>query len=133
SITRVLPRTRSARREGLAARRGVTSRRRVAGPRRLARPPAIMGWHGPRLAARAMGRPAGAARVHSGLVAGAWRLRGGPAGGRPVLAAPAGLSSRNRPSRSRTRARGTQDLRDVLAAWRPGGTATARHVDKAAR
>ena len=57
----------------------------------------------------------------------------GKLGVRFILAAPAGLSPGNRPSRSRTGSRGTQDLRDVLAARRPGCTAIARHVDKAAR
>src|SRR5204862_1135821 len=75
-LTRVLPRTCSAGRERLAARRAVTARHRVASPRRLTGAPVIAGWHGGhRLATRAMGRPAGAARIHSRLIAGARRLR----------------------------------------------------------
>ena len=132
-ITRVLPRTRSAGREGLAARRAVAAWHRVAGPRRLAGPPVIMRWHGRhRLAARAMGHPAGAAWVHSRRVAGARRLRSGPARGRPFLAAPAGVSPGNRPSGSRTGSRGAQDLRDVLAVWRSGRAAIPGRVDEPA-
>src|SRR5439155_21096991 len=106
-LTRVLPRTRSAGRERLAARRAVTARHRVAGPRRLPGATVIVGWHGRRLATRAMGRPAGAARIHSRLVAGARRLRSGPAVGRPVLASPACGCPGSRPG-----SLGAQDLRD---------------------
>ncbi|MGH3178923.1 MAG: hypothetical protein ACRDPF_34225, partial [Streptosporangiaceae bacterium] len=79
---------------------------RVASPRRLAGTPVLVRWYGGRrLAARAMGHPAGAARVHSRRVTGALGLRSGPARGRLFLAAPAGVSPGNRPSGSRTGSR----------------------------
>jgi len=132
-ITRALPRTRSAGRDGLTARRAVAAWHRVAGPRRLAGTPVLVRRHGMRrLAARAMGHPAGAAWVHARRVAGARRLRSGPARGRPFLAAPAGVSPANRPSGSRTGSRGAQDLRDVLAVWGSGRAALPRRVDEPA-
>jgi hypothetical protein len=133
-ITGVLPRTRSAGREGLAARRAVAARHRVARPRRLARTSVRVGWRGGRrLAARAGWHPAGtSAWVHSRRVAGARRLRSGPARRRPFLAAPAGVSPGNRPSGSRTGSRGTQDLRDVLAVWHSGRAAFPGRVDEPA-
>ena len=132
-ITRALPRTRSAGRDGLTARRPVAAWHRVAAPRRLARAAVLVRWHGGRrLAVRAMGHPAGAAWVHSRRVAGARRLRSGPARGRPFLAAPAGVSPGNRPSGSRTGSGGAQDLRDVLAVWRSGRAALPGRVDEPA-
>ena len=86
------------------------------------------------MAARAGWHPAGtAAWAHSRRVAGARRLRSGPARGRPFLAAAAGVSSRNRPSGSRTGSRGAQDLRDVLAVRRSGRAAFPGRVDEPAR
>ncbi len=76
--------------------------------------------------------PAGAAWVHSRRIAGARRLRCGPARGRPFLAAPAGASPGNRPPGSPTGSRGAQDLRDVLAVWRSGRAALPGRVDEPA-
>jgi len=142
-----------ARRAGVARPRGLARRHRLARPRRLAGSHVVTGRHGGRrLAAGGIGRAAGTARIHAGLVTRTRRLGSGPAGRRPVLVPPAGLRSRRRRSwgwrsrgwrsrgwRSRGwRSRGwrrsgvPQDFRDDLASWRPGRATIPGHVEQAA-
>jgi hypothetical protein len=90
----------------VTALHAVTARRRVAGSRHLLGASVITRRHGRRhgsywLAAWAVRRPAGTARVHTRRVARTRRLRSGSAGGRPIPAPPAGRPSRHRPSRHR--------------------------------